>query len=166
MHRHLCKETGTMKNQGNMTPVSRDEGRQWWQPELVAYIQLAVEASFRCLCSGGGWLQTYMQWWGPGQAATARINYGCTESHGASMYYCGCWILPSGYSSRSQCPESAMACKYTGGDQLQMSPVIQARERKEGQIQAHKQLQGPQLSPCHSVATQSPQRCVHSSGGW
>lgn len=66
---------------------------QWWlEPVMCAY--LVAGASYRCLCSGRGWLQTHMYWWGPEQVA--RVSFRHTD---VGKYSCGCWVSPSAYGS-------------------------------------------------------------------
>lgn len=45
--------------------------------------------------------------------------------------------------------------------QLQVSPVVQTSNPRQGWNQAHKGLYGPWLFSCSSVATRSLHRCVY-----
>ena len=47
---------------------------------------------------------------------------------------------------------------------LQMSSVVQASDRRQSLIPAHKELQGPWLSVCFLVPAQFLPVCVHGSG--
>lgn len=49
--------------------------------------------------------------------------------------------------------------------QLQVSLVVQVSDRRKGQIQAHKQLQGSWLSAYTSMAVGCQHRCTHGSEG-
>ena len=46
-----------------------------------------------------------------------------------------------------------------------MSAVVQASDRRQGQIQADEQLQGPWLLVCPPVTEGSSHGCAHGSGG-
>lgn len=54
---------------------------------------------------------------------------------------------------------------YSWRGWLQISPMLQVSDRRQGWMQAHKRLQGPWLLACSCVSAQSPQRHAHGSGG-
>ena len=70
------------------------------------------------------------------------------------------------HGSGDQCWEKGWRC--TGAQMLGLAAgePSGASDRRQGQIQAHKQLQRPWLSVCTSTAIGCCHRCTHANEGW
>lgn len=64
-------------------PMARDQGRQWWWPDLVVCTHLTAGAGGVCLCGGRGGPPAHMWWWGPGPAAGLGSRTGTLQLQGS-----------------------------------------------------------------------------------
>ena len=78
------------------------------------------------------------------------------------MHSFGSWVLPQVHDIGGQLWWLGQG--HAGAQMEGLAAVVQASDRRQGLIQAHKQLWGPWLLVCSAMASQTPRHAHHSGG--